>query len=356
MRQILIFIVLSLLGVAAGALSGVDPIRQEFFPAFAAFALTLGLYGSVSGIDLLAIRRRIKLAIVIVTLAVPLKILVSGLLLYLIHPLAVSFLLCVAMAQIDPLSVDSLLQDKHTMSKEAKGLLRIWAAFDDPMTVLFGFLVLLPLVTGISVQGSVASYLLGVALNVIPAVVLWLIAIKTRLLCNRTVAIPVLIAVLLFAFVTRSSLLAALTGLMLRPIPEKVLQRVVSVFYFAIVFVVGMATYNYGVDLRLGLLLAIIQFFVVQPATAIFVFRGTAGDLLRIAFAQQNGLTTLLMGIAFQSLGFPVLHVLLPGIVFVNLLNLAVNKVYHWKEERGLVYPDTLPTVSEPDAPASAKD
>ena len=98
-----------------------------------------------------------------------------------------------------------------------------------------------------------------------------------------------------------------------------------------------MALYSYGVDLRLGILLAIAEFFVVQPVTALIMFNGTTGDVFRIAYAQQNGLTTLLMGITFESMDIRVLHILLPAIVAVNTFNLVINKIYSWKETRGLI-------------------
>lgn len=337
MIQIAVFIALTLAGVAAGRLSGLNPITQSFFPAFTSFALVVGLYGSVVGIDLEAVRRRKWLALTVVTVAVPVKVAVTGLVMYLIYPHPISFLASVALTQIDPLSVDTLLRDKEKMSAEAQGILRIWASFDDPVTVLFGFLILMPLVSGVSIGVGTGSYAMGLLLNLGPAAVLWGLSRWTGLLHRRAVGLVLLAVTLTLAFVTGSYLLAAITGLLLRPIPEKYLSRVVAVLYHAIVFVVGMAIYSYGVDLRLGVLLAIVEFCVIQPLSTIAVYSGTTQDLLRIAYSQQNGLTTLLMGIAFQELGFGALQILLPAIVAVNLLNLAVNKLYSWKEARGLI-------------------
>ncbi|MCI0398967.1 MAG: cation:proton antiporter [Chloroflexi bacterium] len=337
MKQLLLFLALTLFGVLAGRLAGVNPISQSWFPRFASFALVVGLYGSVVGIDLGAIRRRRRMAILIVTLGVPLQIMATGLVMYLIYPMAISFLLAVAIDQIDPLSVQTLLQDKEKMSDEAKGILRVWAAFDDPVTVLFGFLILVPLLSGERVGLDLPEYALGLALNLGPAALIWLVYLKTKLLENRTVALVLLAAVLVFAFFTQSYLLAAITGLLLRPLPARGLERLINVLYYIIVFIVGMAIYSYGVDLRLGILLALVEFFIIQPLSALIAFNGTTGDVFRIAYAQQNGLTTLLMGIAFQSLGFEVLPILLPAIVAVNVCNLVVNKIYSWKERRGLI-------------------
>ena len=286
------------------------PISLDFFPRFASFSLVIGLYGSVIGINLQAIQKRKWLVILIVTVAVPIQIIATGSLMYLINPAAVSFLLAVAIDQIDPLSVETLLQDKDKMSEEAKGILRIWASFDDPMTVLFGFLILLPLVAGTSIGFTLQTYTLGLALNVIPAIILWILKRYTKIFENQKILLIVILFMLLYAFWTQSYLLAAIAGLFLRPTSLKVLkvfEMFILYLFYIIIFIVGMTLYSYGIDFRLGILLAIVEFFVVQPISAVVFFSGTASDVFRIAFAQQNGLTTLLMGIAFQSLGINVL-------------------------------------------------
>ncbi len=351
MRQLLIFITLTVIGYITGIFTNINPIEVqlggiEIFAPFAGLALVIGLYSSVVGIDLNAIANRKLTAVIVVTIAVPLQILATGAVMYLIYPVGVSFLLAVAMTQIDPLSVDTLLEDKESMSPEAKGLLRIWASFDDPVTVLFGFLILLPLITGTSPSTTgfdTLGVILYVALNTLPALAVWLLQKYTPLFSYRLVGLLVLIGLLTLAFFTQSYLLAAILGLILRPLPDNYLHNTTTLLYYTIVFVVGMAIYSHNQDLadgiRIGAILAIVEFFVIQPLTALIVFNGTVNDVFRIAYAQQNGLTTLLMGIAFQTLGVDVLYILLPGIVIVNILNLTVNKIYSWKEARGYIHP-----------------
>ena len=337
MSQLIFFVIITALGTLVGKWTNINPVEQPIFSPFTTFALVVGLYSSVVGIDLGAIRQRRWLAIIVITIAVPVQILASGAVMYLIYPAAISFLLAVAMTQIDPLSVDTLLQDKESMSEEAKGILRVWASFDDPVTVLFGFLILLPLITGQAIEGNAGSMLVGLLANVGVAVLLWALGKWTKIFESTAVTLAALLLTLTFAFFTQAFLLAAITGLLLRPLPEKYLGNLTAVLYYGIVFVVGMAMYTYGIDLRLGFLLAVVGYFVIQPLTTILVFSGSAKDLLRIAFAQQNGLTTLLMGIAFQNLGFEVLHILLPAIIITNLFNLLVNKVLSWKEAKGFI-------------------
>ncbi|MBI5959805.1 MAG: cation:proton antiporter [Chloroflexi bacterium] len=337
MREIVVFMLLTGAGYIAGQSSDFNPVEAGAFEHFAALALVLGLYSSVSSIDLLAVRAHRWLAVTVITLAVPLQILATGALMYLIYPEPISFLAAVAITQIDPLSVDTLLKDKASMSEQAKGILRIWASFDDPVTVIFGFLVLLPLVSDNAGEVTPALMLLGLIANLGPGALLWWISVKTRLLHRANFRLVILAALLIFSLVTRAYLLAAIVGLLLRPTSPKTLNRVVEAFYYVIVFVVGMAISSYGLDLRLGFLLAVTEFFVIQPVTTIIVFSGTPADLLRIAFAQQNGLTTLLMGLAFEALDVHVLPILLPAIIAVNLMNLAVNKIYSYKERAGLI-------------------
>lgn len=345
MIQLFIFIALTVVGFITGWYTGINPIDNAIFAQFAAFSLTLGLYSSVAGIDLTAVQSRRRIAIIVVTIAVPLQILATGAVMYLIYPVGLSFLLAVAITQIDPLSVDTLLQDKESMSPEAKGLLRIWASFDDPVTVLFGFLILLPLVTGQTAASAgfgSSALLMYIGLNTLPALAVWLLQKNTAVLNNPLISTPLLIALLALAFITQSYLLAALLGLILRPLPDNYLNSTTALLYHIIVFIVGMAMFSHSTDLwvgiRLGTLLAMVEFFVIQPLTAVIVFNGTVNDVFRIAYSQQNGLTTLLMGIAFQTLGQDVLYILLPAIIIVNILNLIVNKIYSWKEARGLIF------------------
>lgn len=343
MSQLLLFLAATLGGILAGWGTNFNPVSTTAFHIGATAALVVGLYGSVVGIDLAAVRPHKWLALIIITVAVPAQILATGAIMYLIYPVGASFLLAAAIDQIDPLSTSTLLQDKEKMSAGAKGLLRIWASFDDPVTVICGFLILLPLVTGQAAGlDENRSYGLGLALNLAPAGLLWLLYRYTPLLRQRGASLVALLICLGYAFVTESYLFAAITGLLLRPIPEKYLQRAITGMYYVIVVIVGMALYSYRADLaegvRLGALLALVEFFVVQPLTALILFNGSTRDVFRLAFAQQNGLTTLLMGLAFESYGVHVLHILLPAIIVVNLCNLCVNKLYSWKEKRGLIY------------------
>jgi NhaP-type Na+/H+ or K+/H+ antiporter len=359
LRYLIVFICVTAFGIILGSVLGIDPINQPAFPMFASAALVIGLYGSVVGIDLVAIKPHWKRAILIITLAVPIKIIATGILTYLIFPINITWLVAVAISQIDPLSVETLINNKKRMSETAKSLLRVWASFDDPVTVIFGFLVLLPLVAGTNLGLDFSTYMIGLAANLLPAVLVFFLmrflkryktdysvsehvssqdlnpALRKVNNRQRIIYYTIIAVALVYAFATGSYLFAAITGLLVR-IPEqdhKLLSSVISVLYSIVVLIVGMSLYTSGIDIAFGLVLAFVAFFIVQPSSAILFFKGRRLDVLRIAFAQQNGLTTLLIGLAFQAVGFDVLPILIPAIVCINLMNLLVNMGISWLED-----------------------
>ena len=335
MINILVFIALTIIGLALGVITGINPIAAPGFKLFSSIALAVGLYASVVGIDITSLGKYKKTATFIITAGVPIQIVITAAIMWIIYPHPISLLVAVAIDQIDPLSVNTLLNNKLGMSTEAKSLLRVWASFDDPVTVLVGLAFLVPVITGVA-TGSAATYLLGLMLNLVPAITLYLMH-RRGWLQSRLVSLILLALTMGYVVLFEAFLLAAIIGLFIRPIDEAKLGRVVSVIYYLVIVVVGAAVADYGVDLRLGFLLAIVEFFVVQPLSALFMVKGTTNDIFRLAFAQQNGLTTILMGLVFQSLGFNVLPILLPAIIIINMLNLSINEYYSWKEQHGML-------------------
>lgn len=345
MRDLVKFIGLTIIGLALGFATGFNPLQHPQFSLFASIALTFGLYTAVAGIDLPALGRYKNTAIFIITAGVPLQIALIAGFMWLIYPHPVSILVAVAIDQIDPLSVSTLLNNKLGMSKEAKALLRVWASFDDPVTVLVGFAFLVPAITGV-ISGSMSSYLVSLLLNIVPAIVLYWFS-KQKFF-TRPVSFVLLGLVFAFTVWQQTYLLAALCGLFIRPLKNNLMEKVTEYLYYVVIVVVGAAVVDYGVDLRLGALLALGEFFIVQPLSALLLVKGTTNDIFRLAFAQQNGLTTILMGLVFQVMGFNVLPILLPAILIINTLNLSINALYSWKESHGQL-------VTKPDKSALKK-
>ena len=97
--------------------------------------LAVGLYGATSTIELSLLRSDLKTILVVVTVGVLAKAALVGLVLTWAFGDPVFFVLAVAVAQIDPLSVAVLLRDSR-MSARARTVLVAWSSFDDPVTVV----------------------------------------------------------------------------------------------------------------------------------------------------------------------------------------------------------------------------
>ena len=223
------------------------------------------------------------------------------------------------------------------MSKTAQSVLRIWASFDDPMTVLIGFLVLLPLISGIQGGETFKNYIIGLLINILPAILVIIIKKIQKNPLLRAIEAITNLCMLALAYFLQGFLLAALTGLILRPYDEKKLSKIVRILFFIVVLLIGVDIAYTGINLRLGLLLAIVAFFLVQPIFALVFTKGTITDLINLMFAQQNGLTTLLMGLGFEAQGYHVLNTLLPAIIIINLMHILINSLYSWKVEKKLI-------------------
>jgi len=97
--------------------------------------LTIGLYGAASSIDLHQARTDNKLIVAAVTIGVIVKALLIGGSLSLAWHNPLFFVLGIAVAQIDPLSVAARIRDDR-MSTRARTVLAAWSSLDDPCTVV----------------------------------------------------------------------------------------------------------------------------------------------------------------------------------------------------------------------------
>lgn len=113
-------IILFILVARLTGISGLEHAR--WYTLVVALLLATGLYASTYGIDLKEARRHIKLIVSAVTLGVVLKAAIVGGSLAVIFQDPFFLILGVAVAQIDPLSVASLMKGNR-MSTKAKTIL-----------------------------------------------------------------------------------------------------------------------------------------------------------------------------------------------------------------------------------------
>ncbi|MGH7883132.1 MAG: hypothetical protein ACREN8_09555 [Candidatus Dormibacteraceae bacterium] len=301
--------------------------------------LAVGLYGSTAGIDLRIASANLRTILLATTVGVLLKAALIGTALALILRDPSFLILGVVVAQIDPLSVASIMGDT-SMSERARSILASWAAFDDPVTVMLtlsatmmGTRFLGPGVSdGVAPLGAYAVTLgenLGFAAVVY---VLWLAIRRRAWLAHAVLGAMAMVAVWRFWMLG-----FAISGLFMRPAIADRMLRVTQGAMLLGAFLLGMLLID-GVDLRAGLLLGlaacVAQVLVTLPLTI-----GLPGnDRVHLAFAQQNGITAMVLALLLESEHRGVIGIVAPAILVTNFIHLVANGIV----ERYVVKPSAV--------------
>ena len=338
----------------------------------AGLLLATGLYGSTHGIDRGSVRRDLRTAVIAVTLGVLLKAaFIAGVMVALFRK-PEYLVLGIAVAQIDPLSVAAMSRSRR-MSDRAKNLLAVWAAFDDPMTVLLSvyFSVVAFRLAGRSGSpglvpdgGGVSAYLLGIALNVLlcaAAVAVWY---GSRWAWNRhadrsarkrkpaggaarrrdrsrssdVLALLVVVALVVTAAASMLMLAVALTGLLVRTgrFAERVDQAVTGAFLLSS-FALGVLLTG-GASLFTGFVLGVAA-FAAQAAVALVIVpltlpRLPRSDKVYLALGQQNGITAIILALALEP-DFPgTVGIVGPAVLTISVLYYAANGVWALRQRK----------------------
>jgi hypothetical protein len=310
---------------AAAAAAGLRGIQSS--PAYSvatSLLLGIGLYGSTASIDRAGAAAHKKIILWAITVGVLLKAAVIGGVLYLVTRDPVFFVLGVAVAQIDPLSVATLMGDDR-MSARAKSILAAWASFDDPMTVLLAVYASALVRGDHGLGGGVGRYALDLAFNLglaALAIAAW------RVLRERRVVVTVVFVALLVVAVWQFLMLAiAIVGLFVRP--AWLVRRLPSITNGALLVsggVLGLLLVN-GVHIREGLLLGLMAFVAQAVAAALLTRRLPATDRTHLALAQQNGITAIILGLRLE-VPFPgAIGVIAPAILVTNITHYLANRV-----------------------------
>jgi hypothetical protein len=286
--------------------------------------LAIGLYGAVYGIDLWALQHQKKTALIVVTLGVCFKILFIWGILYSITGLQISWLLGAILGQIDPLST-AKLSGSSSLSSSGKSLLNTRASFDDPMTVLIAVYILIPLLYQ-AWAFTLSAYIVWLWANLLFA---GLIYIATRLFSGRYIHAFLLICSFFVAVYFQGMLGIALIALFLRPnfkIFEKYLGNCVQAAFFASVFLLGIyLVRSEEWILYISMLLGIIVYISQMFATYLFVHTASSGDKKILAFAQYNGITSIILATTLSSYDVNLTFYTAIAIVVITVLYSCCN-------------------------------
>ncbi len=337
-------VICMLIGWFLGNWLGLQHLETEqWYRPVTAALLAVGLYASTYGIVLEKARKHFKLIVAAVTIGVLLKALLIGGSLWALSGLPIFWVLAINVSQIDPLSVANL--EKTKMSKDAYSILGAWSSFDDPMTVLLGLYVPALLVapapgTPPIVQGGLGGYALGLGLNLVFAGVVFLVWRFTRLsAANVTLVLLIGYLMLAFSFATAIMCLMmlglALIGLFLRPDHfERVINGAVKVALVLATILLGVLLVH-GVNVLGGLGLGIAA-YVAQVVVAVPLTRKLPrADRVHLMFAQQNGITAIILSLLFEPAYPGTVAIVAPAIVVTNLLHTVMNK---WAVPRFLAW------------------
>ncbi|GAA3208318.1 hypothetical protein GCM10020256_04710 [Streptomyces thermocoprophilus] len=368
------------LGLVAGAVWRADTfIGNPLYGYLALLLLSIGLYGSTHGIDLSEARGSLRVVLVAVTAGVVLKAALIGAVMVLAFHRVEYLVLGIAVAQIDPLSVAAMQDDKR-VSPRAKAILSIWASFDDPMTVLLTVYVSALTIrlgadgdTSGSLGADTADVFGNLLLNLLlfaAVTAVWTLIRLAWLLRRRSAraaggageaaAAPrsfdvlalLLVAVLVAVAASTTLVLAvALTGLVVRLGRfARVLDGAVTLaFLVASALLGGRAV---GADPCVsgrGARGERVRRAVRRHAA----HRAAAGqpplspaDRAHLGLGQQNGITAILLALSLEPTFHGTVAVVGPAVVTVNLLHFAFRWARRDRPERPV--PRTRPGLRRP--------
>jgi len=331
-------------GLVLSWIFGITGVRdQQWYLIAVAILLAAGLYSSTYGISIKEARAHVGLIIRAVTIGVFLKALLIGTVLSLVLHSAVGFIFGIIVAQIDPLSTVALTSNNR-MSPKAQTILRAWAAFDDPMTVILSLYApaVIAATTGVTwqpIRGTmqetgVVGYLLETGINVAFAFgvfVLWRLLKRHSKSSNYVVM--GLVALGMYAVLAGALSVAvyffwmlgvALLGLFMRPPIQEFLDRVVYWALGIAAILLGILVAG-GMDIGKGLVLGIAA-YSSQIVVGMLLTRSLGmRDRLHIAFAQQNGITAIILALLFEVYYPGTVAIVAPAILVINGVHMLAN-------------------------------
>lgn len=388
-RRFALMIALAAVGLLGGHLAGGGVAGLLGGPLYAPVVtalLAIGLYGSTRSISISTLRGDLRTVILAVTVGVVAKaVLITAVMLPAFREPGY-LVLGVAVAQIDPLSVVALGR-RSRLSERSRGLLLAWASFDDPVTTLLTIYV-----AGVAVSlrpggtasgldlGGPLSFLLDLLGNLAvaaAAALLYALARRLRPYARFAVCCAVLAAVFAVAVWQTWVLAVALAGLYVRPEwpgrPERVtrvLERAVDGAFTLAILLLGLVL-SLGIAWLPGIVLGLAAFaaqaLVSLPLTRTF----PAPDRVRLALAQQNGITAIILALLLEPAFGGTVAVVAPAILLINALYLGGNALYDRattvrdlvlavasrpprrprsaaRAARGEILPDVMPEVGQP--------
>lgn len=333
-------------GLALAAIFNFTGIHnQQWYLLTVAVLLAAGLYSSTFGISIKDAKTHFGLILKAITVGVFLKAFIIGAIMTLILQDPLGFILGIIVAQIDPLSTAALMKGNR-MSRRAQSILRAWSSFDDPMTIIMSLYapIVVALLVGANwepIRGSMQAvgaggYFIETGINLLFAggiYVLWRMMKRHSKATNYVVV--ALVALGMYGLLAGALSIAvyyfwmlgiAVLGLFLRPPIEKAVDRAVHWALGIAAVLLGILLIN-GINIWVGVWLGLAAYVAQLMVGMLLTGRLVMRDRLHIAFAQQNGITAIILALLFESYYPGTVAMVAPAIIVINTLHRVANQV-----------------------------
>jgi len=338
-------------GWSFALLNGVrDLPNSTVYLMIATTLLALGLFSSTYDISASDVAGKVDLVLTAVTVGVVVKAALIAAIMYLLYRRPEYFVLGVAVAQIDPLSV-AVMRRSSRLSTQGRAILSAWSSFDDPVTAILAvYLSTIALSlgathgTGQDLLGDYSNAGLNVLFNALFAVAMFGVWLVLRALARRrtnafdtanpsawppwllalaTVVLLIAGAVAVNAFLMLG---VAIAGLFFRPGIHAVLRFVSPIALVVAVFMLGMLLTG-GIQVVPGLALGLCAFGAQVAVGLILTWSMPAADRIRLALSQQNGITAIILALLLETVFPDTVAVVAPAILVIALLHLISNAI-----------------------------
>lgn len=321
-KQFLIPFLIAMAGFGLGSVTDLTALpNHAMYEPFTYVLLAVGLYGSVYGIDLNELRTHRGIVLQAVTIGVFLKAVIIGGVFYLLSNKPTAFLLGLTVAQIDPLSVANLFHSQTSkISERAKTILSAWASFDDPMTVLLSVYALyffIPHPAASESQGILFGFISGLLQNLSFAGLVFLLVRLLGRIQTPAFQWGLLLVSFVIGVTFQWMLGIALIGLFLRP-QFKWLPQLISLSFYLALFLIGTILAG-GVGWIGGLMLAVGALVAQIVVGLLLTNRLPWHERLFLAFAQQNGITAIILALLLEKNMSGAVGIIGPAILFINV-------------------------------------
>jgi NhaP-type Na+/H+ or K+/H+ antiporter len=335
-----------LAGLALAAIFNFHGVQNaQWYLLTVAILLASGLYSSTFGISIKDARAHVGLIIKAITVGVFLKAFIIGSIMTLILKSPIGFILGIIVAQIDPLSTAALMKGKR-VSKRAQAILRAWSSFDDPMTVIMSLYAPIAAAALVGAQWQpirgtmqdlgVGGYLIETGINLLFAggiYVLWQMMKRRSKATNYVVVALVglgmyglLVGALSIAVYYFWMLGIAVLGLFMRPPIEKAVSLAVHWALGIAAVLLGILLIN-GINIWAGVALGLAAYIAQVIVGLLLTGRLPGRDRLHIAFAQQNGITAIILALLFESYYPGTVAIVAPAIIVTNSMHTVANRL-----------------------------